>query len=148
MYGENDGSHVRYFVQRYCPHFHDLRTPQTAHDQDAALYVAQQAMDIAVDLTSHTYNGRLAIACYRPAPLVINYLGFAGTTGCAQFDYTMVDRYIAAPDYQHTTAATATATPSTRALVGSGTGTGTSTATAASRGPGDPIAIAIAITIV
>jgi predicted O-linked N-acetylglucosamine transferase (SPINDLY family) len=98
MYGDNDRSHVRLFVEKYCPDFRDL-LDQTPHDQDAANLIAGKDIDILVDLTGHTYNGRIGISCFRPAPIVINYLGYPGTTGCSAFDYTMIDRIIGAVDY-------------------------------------------------
>ena len=40
--------------------------------------------------TGHTCNGRIDIVALKPAPLIINYLGFPGTTGCEGFSYTTV----------------------------------------------------------
>jgi hypothetical protein len=38
----------------------------------------------------HTCNGRIDIVALKPAPLIINYLGFPGTTGCEGFSYSTV----------------------------------------------------------
>eukprot|EP01037_Dinobryon_pediforme_P034878 gene34878-41008_t len=56
------------------------------------------SIDILVDITAHTYNGRIDIVALKPAPITINYLGFPGTTGCTGFDYTMVDRFVVPPE--------------------------------------------------
>jgi predicted O-linked N-acetylglucosamine transferase (SPINDLY family) len=54
------------------------------NDEDAALYIFQRDIDILIDLTAHTYHGRIGIGSRRPAKLVANYLGYPGTTGCRQ----------------------------------------------------------------
>ena len=96
-YGANDRSSIRQYVQSHSAYFIDLLNIK--NDHAAAEIVHAQQFDIVVDLTAHTYNGRIDIVAARPAPIIINYLGFPGTTGCAAFDYSMVQAQIVPPDY-------------------------------------------------
>lgn len=69
------------------------------NDRDVSSVIASLRLDVLVDLTAHTYNGRVEIAAARPsASLVVNYLGFPGTTGCGGFDHAMVDVRVAPPE--------------------------------------------------
>ena len=96
-YGENDQSSVRTYVSTHSEHFIDLENVR--NDQDAAEVVEKLELDVVVDLTAHTYKGRIGIACGKPAPIVINYLGYPGTTGCQGFDYSLTDRNVAPPEF-------------------------------------------------
>jgi protein O-GlcNAc transferase len=60
-------------------------------NQDIALLAQQDKIDIAIDLTGHTQNGRSAIFAYRAAPVQINYLGYPGTMGAVFMDYIIAD---------------------------------------------------------
>jgi hypothetical protein len=89
-YGRNDGSSVRQRVEHASPTFVDLHG--IVNDEDAHARVSALDLDVVVDLVGHTYKGRISIANRRPAPLVINYLGYPGSMGCEGYDYSMVDR--------------------------------------------------------
>jgi predicted O-linked N-acetylglucosamine transferase (SPINDLY family) len=69
--------------------FHDVREMP---DQDIAELARSQGIDIAIDLTGYTQNGRSAIFPYRPAPVQVNYLGYPGTMGADFIDYIIADR--------------------------------------------------------
>lgn len=86
-YGLDDQSEILAEVKMKSMRFIDLY--HFKNDHDATMAVKALDLDILVDITSHTYNGRIAIAALKPAPLVINYLGWPGTTGCDGFDYSM-----------------------------------------------------------
>lgn len=95
-YGANDKSSIREYVESRSAAFVDIL--YVHNDIEAAAMLHQRNFDIVVDITGHTYNGRIEIAALRPAPIVINYLGFPGTTGCAGFDYSMVHHAIVPPE--------------------------------------------------
>jgi protein O-GlcNAc transferase len=61
------------------------------NDRDIATQLREREIDILVDLTGHTRNGRLGVLAHRPAPLQLNYLGFAGTSGAPYVDYLIGD---------------------------------------------------------
>ncbi len=60
----------------------------------AAQTIANDKIDILVDLQAYTSRARPAILALRPAPIQINYLGFAGTMGAEFIDYILVDEYV------------------------------------------------------
>lgn len=57
----------------------------------AARFIAEDDVDILVDLTGHTQHAEPRIFAFRPAPVQINYLGYPGTLGSAHIDYMIVD---------------------------------------------------------
>jgi len=69
-------------------------------DQDVALLVRQDKIDIAIDLTGHTKNNRLGIFAYRAAPVQINYLGYPGTIGADFIDYIIADSVLIPSGYE------------------------------------------------
>ena len=72
-------------------HFHDV---EGAGDREVAELARGRGIDIAVDLTGYTRGGRPGIFACRPAPVQMNYLGFAGTMGCDFIDYIVVDEVV------------------------------------------------------
>lgn len=85
------GSATGVRMQRAFEHFHDV---SEATDRDVATLLREREIEIAVDLTGHTRGGRLGIFAFRPAPLQVNYLGFAGTSGTSYMDYLIADRVV------------------------------------------------------
>ena len=61
-------------------------------DQTVALLAQKDKIDIAIDLTGYTQNGRPGIFAHRAAPIQINYLGYPGTMGADFFDYIIADK--------------------------------------------------------
>jgi predicted O-linked N-acetylglucosamine transferase (SPINDLY family) len=49
-------------------------------------------IDIAVDLNGYTQGSRRGIFARRPAPIQVNYLGYAATMGTDYYDYMIADR--------------------------------------------------------
>jgi predicted O-linked N-acetylglucosamine transferase (SPINDLY family) len=78
-------------------YFHDV-----AHDSDReiATKLRDLGIHIAVDLMGHTRDSRPGILAHRPAPVQVNYLGYAGTTGADFIDYVLVDQFIVPPGQQ------------------------------------------------
>ena len=88
LQGDPGASAMGLRMQRTFEHFHDARE---AGDRDVAALLREREIDIAVDLTGHTHGGRLGILALRPAPLQLNFLGFAGTSGASYMDYLVGD---------------------------------------------------------
>jgi predicted O-linked N-acetylglucosamine transferase (SPINDLY family) len=63
-------------------------------DEQVAGLVRDLEVDIAVDLTGFTKGLRPSIFAQRPAPVQVNYLGFAGTLGQDYWDYIVADRFV------------------------------------------------------
>jgi protein O-GlcNAc transferase len=88
-FGPDDGSELRTRIAKSFDRFHDLRA---VGDRDAAALMRRLGVDIAVDLGGHTENARPGVLRYRPAPVQVNYLGFAGTMGADFIDYIVADK--------------------------------------------------------
>ena len=58
-------------------------------------------MQLLIDLAGHTTGSRLGILARRPAPVQAHYLGYAGTTGAAFFDYFISDPIATPPELAH-----------------------------------------------
>jgi predicted O-linked N-acetylglucosamine transferase (SPINDLY family) len=50
-------------------------------------------IDVLFDLTGHTAAARPDVFAARPAPLQVNYLGYAGTLGARYWDFVITDPY-------------------------------------------------------
>ena len=48
-------------------------------------------LDIIIDLNGFTDYHRINIFSYKPAPLIVSYLGYPGTTGLCYYDYIIAD---------------------------------------------------------
>lgn len=66
---------------------------------DAASQIRRDKVDILVDLNGHTHGNRLQICALGPAPLVVTWLGFPGTTGADYIDYVLTDRTVSPADH-------------------------------------------------
>jgi predicted O-linked N-acetylglucosamine transferase (SPINDLY family) len=66
-------------------------------DADIAARLRELEVDIAVDLMGHTGGQRTGIFAARCAPVQVNYLGYAATSGAPYMDYIIADRCVIAP---------------------------------------------------
>jgi len=66
---------------------------------DAALAerIAADGIDLLVDLNGHTGGHRLGVFARRPAPRQFSWLGYAGSTGLAEMDAFIGDRWLLPP---------------------------------------------------
>jgi protein O-GlcNAc transferase len=69
-------------------------------DQDVAGMLREMEIDIAVDLMGHTRESRPNIFAWRPAPIQVSYLGYAGSMGAAFIDYVIADKLVLPLDQQ------------------------------------------------
>jgi protein O-GlcNAc transferase len=89
-FGPDDGSELRQHFESCLEHFVDIRSDSFTK---AAQRIADDRIDILIDLQGHTGDGRPEILAYRPAPIQIAYLGYAGAYGNL-VDYTIADRFV------------------------------------------------------
>ncbi|CAK0775530.1 protein O-GlcNAc transferase [Azospirillaceae bacterium] len=94
-YGPDDGGAMRRRLQSGFDVFHDIRT---LSDRQAAQKIAEDGVDILIDLKGHTRDSRLGIMAYRPAPVQMTYLGYPGCLGADFIDYAVVDSIVAPQD--------------------------------------------------
>lgn len=73
------------------------RNVYTLSDQALAEQIRADEIDILVDLALHLPGGRLQALSRKPAPIQVAYLGYAGPTGLAAFDYRLTDPQLDPP---------------------------------------------------
>jgi predicted O-linked N-acetylglucosamine transferase (SPINDLY family) len=64
-------------------------------DEDLAGFIADQKIDILVDLLGFTQHARTSVLARRPAPIQVNFLGYPGTMGAPYVDYIIADEVVA-----------------------------------------------------
>ena len=89
--GPNDNSDLRNRIEKSFYKFVDLNNRT---DDEISTAIRSAKIDILVDLMGHTYGSRPAVLARHPAPILVNYLGFAGTTGDDLSDYIIVDKTV------------------------------------------------------
>jgi predicted O-linked N-acetylglucosamine transferase (SPINDLY family) len=60
-------------------------------DHDLARAIADDGLDLLVDLSGHTQGTRLAVMAYRPAPVQACFVGYPHSTGFKPVDYLFAD---------------------------------------------------------
>jgi predicted O-linked N-acetylglucosamine transferase (SPINDLY family) len=86
--GRDDGSAIRARLVRAVDRFVDLREVPA---RMAARRIADDALDVLVDLGGYVKGSAMEILAYRPAPLQGHFLGYPGTTGAAFVDFFVAD---------------------------------------------------------
>jgi predicted O-linked N-acetylglucosamine transferase (SPINDLY family) len=67
-------------------------------DREIAQLMRELEIDVAVDLNGFTEGSRCNVFAQRPAPVQVNYLGFAGTLGRPFWDYIVADPFVVPQD--------------------------------------------------
>lgn len=96
-YGQDDGSPMRARLIRAFDRFRDVRS--VGRDQVARM-VAEDGIDILIDLKGYTKQSRLDLLTKRLAPVQVAYLGYPGTIGCELMDYIVGDRFVTPLEHQ------------------------------------------------
>lgn len=96
-YGQDDGSPMRARLIRAFDRFHDVRG--VGRDRIARM-VAEDGIDILIDLKGYTKQSRLDLLAQRLAPVQVAYLGYPGTVGCPLMDYIIGDRIVTPLEHQ------------------------------------------------
>jgi protein O-GlcNAc transferase len=79
------------FCRRINASFERFIDVHSNSDQKTADLIRRLEIDIVVDLNGFTPSGRPDILMRRPAPIQVNYLGYAGTMGADYYDYIIAD---------------------------------------------------------
>jgi protein O-GlcNAc transferase len=93
--GASDALRLR--VERGVDAFVELGHLATA---DAVARIRADDIELLFDLTGHTGQARPDVFAARPAPVQVNYLGYAGTLGASYWDYVLTDGYTTPPGEQ------------------------------------------------
>lgn len=81
-------------IREAVEHWVDIRGMS---DEDAARRVAEDGIDILVDVNGHTRDARSALFARRPAPIIVNWLGYPGTMGTPYHHYIVADDCVIPP---------------------------------------------------
>lgn len=95
--GWSDGSGYRQRIEKSFSKVYDI---SHLADFDAAKLIAENEIDILVNLNGFFGLGRQGVFAYKPAPLQVNYLGFPGTIGATYIDYMIADELVVPPSSQ------------------------------------------------
>jgi protein O-GlcNAc transferase len=96
-YGANDESGTRARIVEAFDQFHDVASNTDRH---VATLLNDLQVNIAVALNGLTGGCRPGVMAYRPAPIQVSYLGYAGTTGADLVDYILADETVLPFDQQ------------------------------------------------
>jgi len=66
----------------------------TMDDAAAARKIAEDGIQILVDLNGYTRDARLKLVALRPAPVIVNWLGYPGTMASPYHQYLIADDWI------------------------------------------------------
>lgn len=91
-YGPDDGSSVRQRIKNNADVFVDLKDLSVL---ETAQRIAQDEIDLLIDLTGNTRHHRCQVLALRPARKQAHWLGFIGTMGSAFYDYIIADDIVA-----------------------------------------------------
>jgi protein O-GlcNAc transferase len=89
--GRRDDARIRRRIENTFDTFIDVAN---VSDDEGARRVREAEVDILVDLTGFTEDGRPGIFAFKPAPVIVNYMGYAGTMGADYFDYIIADSIV------------------------------------------------------
>jgi predicted O-linked N-acetylglucosamine transferase (SPINDLY family) len=93
-WSREDGARLRARVMRGLDHYEPLGG---LTDLQAAQLIRSHEIDILVDLQGLAAGARAGILSYRPAPVQIAWLGYAGSTALPGIDHVLADAFVLPP---------------------------------------------------
>jgi predicted O-linked N-acetylglucosamine transferase (SPINDLY family) len=87
-HGPDDKSPYRQTIEDECDSFTDIRG---LTDDQAAKRIANDDIDILIDLNVHITGERMEICAHRPAPIQISLLAYPGTSGADYYNFIVGD---------------------------------------------------------
>lgn len=85
------------YIKAHADHVCDL---SAMDDISAYNRIRADELDIFVDLLGYTAGFRAGVIFRKPAPVMINYLGYIGTMAHACYDYIIADAYLIPEEHQ------------------------------------------------
>ncbi|MES2940805.1 MAG: tetratricopeptide repeat protein [Pseudomonadota bacterium] len=92
------GTSADQMTERVASAFDHFTDVSDRTDEEVAMLMRSQGIDIAIDLHGFTQGYRTNIFARRAAPVQVNFLGFPGTMGCEYIDYIIADPTLVTPD--------------------------------------------------
>jgi predicted O-linked N-acetylglucosamine transferase (SPINDLY family) len=90
------------WTERYrqlSPHFVEMAA---LSERDAAARIAEDDLDLLVDLATNTFGSKPGILARKPARVLITHLASAGVVGLSTVDFKLTDAYADVPESQST----------------------------------------------
>jgi protein O-GlcNAc transferase len=75
----------------------DWRDISQKGDPEAARLIADDRIDILIDLAGHTSGNRLPLLARKPAPIQVTWIGYPDTTGIPALDFRITDGFADPP---------------------------------------------------
>jgi predicted O-linked N-acetylglucosamine transferase (SPINDLY family) len=69
-------------------------------DAEAARQIAADGIQLLIDLNGYTREARLKVVARRPAPVIVNWLGYPGSMGSPYHHYLVADDHIIPSDHE------------------------------------------------
>ncbi len=85
-------------LKGYCDCWRDI---YRLSDSATVEQIANDKIDILVDLAGHSKGNRLMVFGYRPAPIQVTYMGYDATTGLKEIDYFLADEQLIPKGSEH-----------------------------------------------
>ncbi|MBF0271301.1 MAG: tetratricopeptide repeat protein [Magnetococcales bacterium] len=82
-------------IRAVAPRWRDLHA---LSDEDAARQILADRIEILVDVNGYTLLARLKLLSMRPAPVIVNWLGYPGTMGSPYHHYVIADSFVIPPE--------------------------------------------------
>jgi predicted O-linked N-acetylglucosamine transferase (SPINDLY family) len=96
--GRPDEGALNARIKTAVEHWVDIREMS---DEAAAARIVADGIDILVDVNGHTRDGRSGLFALRPAPILVNWLGYPGTIGSPYHHYVIADDWIIPEGFEH-----------------------------------------------
>jgi predicted O-linked N-acetylglucosamine transferase (SPINDLY family) len=93
-WSRDDGTPLRQRLRAAIDHYHPVAA---LDDASTARLIAEQGIDVLVDLQGLTNGARPAIVGHRAAPVQVSYLGLPGTCALPGVDWIIADRFVMPP---------------------------------------------------
>ena len=94
IYGFNHSTNKDDMTKLVSKYFKKFIDCSSLSDKEIANLSIKNNIDIAINLTGHTTDSRDGIYKYKPAPIIVNYLGYPGTMGSNCYDYIIADEIV------------------------------------------------------
>lgn len=92
-YGYALGTRRDEYTERLRTGFDHWRDLQSLDAKHSAARIAEDQLDVLVDLAGRFGEAQPGLFAWRPAPVQLHYLGFCGATGIRGIDYRIVDTH-------------------------------------------------------
>lgn len=92
---EGDTLQARYRAS--ADHFVDISQLSPA---EGARRIADDGIQILIDVNGYTREGRTKLVAHRPAPVIVNWLGYPGTMASSHHHYIIADPWIIPPEHE------------------------------------------------